>query len=121
MRRAFRRYVLDVLGFDPKNVLDLRDTTRSEMETVFGKEHDHRGNAVALPASTRGLRCRGILFGAWGFTGRADKRKIDFPASALYPSERSGKTDSKGQVRETRVNVQTIFRKGKPPCLTPRC
>ena len=33
---AFRRYVLDVLGFDPENIIDLRDTTQAEMWSTFG-------------------------------------------------------------------------------------
>ena len=33
---AFRRYVLDVLGFDPENVIDLRDTTQADMWSTFG-------------------------------------------------------------------------------------
>ena len=40
---AFRRYVLDVLGFNPDNVLDLRDATRVDMESVFGTERNHQG------------------------------------------------------------------------------
>ena len=40
---AFRRYVIDVLGFDEANVIDLRDATQAEMETAFGNERDHKG------------------------------------------------------------------------------
>ena len=35
---AFRRFVLEVLGFDPENVIDLRDATQAEMETAFDNE-----------------------------------------------------------------------------------
>ena len=34
--QAFRGYVVDVLGYDPRNVVDLRDATRSEMQRVLG-------------------------------------------------------------------------------------
>ena len=40
---AFRRYVLDVLGFDADNVFDLRDATRGEMLKAFGR----RGEAMS--------------------------------------------------------------------------
>ena len=40
---AFRRYVADVLGFDPENVLDLRDATKAQLESAFGNERSHRG------------------------------------------------------------------------------
>ena len=40
---AFRRYVVDVLGFDPENVLDLRDATKAQLESAFGNRDSHRG------------------------------------------------------------------------------
>ena len=33
---GFRGYVVDVLGFDPNRVFDLRDATQAEMYTWFG-------------------------------------------------------------------------------------
>ena len=33
---AFRRYVLDVLGYDPRNVIHIEDATRRRMVKVFG-------------------------------------------------------------------------------------
>ena len=40
---AFRRYVIDVLGFHPENILDLRDASQAEMEAAFGNERSHEG------------------------------------------------------------------------------
>ena len=40
---AFKRYVVDVLGFDEANIIDLRDAGQAEMETAFGNERDHKG------------------------------------------------------------------------------
>ena len=40
---AFRRYVVDVLGFDPKNIIDLRDTTRRELFDALGTRTNPRG------------------------------------------------------------------------------
>ena len=40
---AFRRYVVDVLGYDPANILDLRDASQAEMEAAFGNERSHEG------------------------------------------------------------------------------
>ena len=34
--RAFKRYVIDVLGFDPDNVIHIEDATRRQMFDVFG-------------------------------------------------------------------------------------
>ena len=35
---AFRHYVVDVLGFDPENVIELRDGTQAQMWSTFGSE-----------------------------------------------------------------------------------
>ena len=35
---AFTRYVVDVLGFDPENVIDLRDATQAQMWSTFGSQ-----------------------------------------------------------------------------------
>ena len=40
---AFRRYVLDVLGYRPENVIDLRDASQAQMESAFGNERSHAG------------------------------------------------------------------------------
>ena len=41
---AFKRYVLDALGYDPVNVIDLRDATQAEMVATFGNEKSAEGN-----------------------------------------------------------------------------
>ena len=40
---AFRHYVVDVLGYDPENIIDLRDASQAEMEAAFGNERSHEG------------------------------------------------------------------------------
>ena len=40
---AFRRYVVDVLGYDPENIIDLRDASQAKMEAAFGNERSHEG------------------------------------------------------------------------------
>ena len=39
---AFLRFVTEVLGYDPDNVIDLRDTTRRELWDAFGTRTDPR-------------------------------------------------------------------------------
>ena len=41
---AFRRYVIDVLGYDPENVIDLRDASRGELFDAFGTQTDPRSH-----------------------------------------------------------------------------
>ena len=40
---AFRRYVIDVLGYDPENIIDLRDTTRRVLFDALGTQIDPHG------------------------------------------------------------------------------
>ena len=40
---AFRRYVVDVLGYDPANVIDRRDASRRELHDVFGTRTNPEG------------------------------------------------------------------------------
>lgn len=44
---AFRRYVLDVLGFDPENVINLLDASQAEIIGTFGTANEHRGDLWA--------------------------------------------------------------------------
>ncbi len=44
---AFRHYVLDVLGFDEENLIDLRDATQAEMVGVFGTAQDYEGKLAS--------------------------------------------------------------------------
>ena len=41
---AFKRYVLEALGYDPDNVIDLRDATQAQMVATFGNEASAQGN-----------------------------------------------------------------------------
>ena len=40
---AMQRFVVEVLGYDPENVIDLRDATKSQLEATFGNERSHKG------------------------------------------------------------------------------
>jgi formylglycine-generating enzyme required for sulfatase activity len=40
---AFKRYVIDVLGYDPVNIIDLRDATQAQMMAAFGNRDTHKG------------------------------------------------------------------------------
>jgi formylglycine-generating enzyme required for sulfatase activity len=40
---AFRRFVIDGLGYREGNIIDLRDATYNQMVTVFGNEKNHEG------------------------------------------------------------------------------
>lgn len=40
---AFKRYVIDVLGFEKENIIDLRDASQAEILATFGNERNHQG------------------------------------------------------------------------------
>ena len=40
---AFKAYVIDVLGFDPENIIKLHDASQGDLTTVFGNEPNHEG------------------------------------------------------------------------------
>ena len=40
---AFKRYVLDVLGYDPLNLIELEDASQADLESAFGNERSHEG------------------------------------------------------------------------------
>ena len=40
---AMKRFVIDVQGYDPDNVIDLRDATLAQMMDVFGSAESHQG------------------------------------------------------------------------------
>ena len=40
---AIKRYVIEILGFRERNVIDLRDATQAQIEGAFGNERSHKG------------------------------------------------------------------------------
>ena len=78
---AFRRYVLDVLGFNPDNVLDLRDATRAEMETIFGTERDHQGTVWRYLHPREGSDVV-VFYSGHGVPGPRDGRAYVLPVDA---------------------------------------
>ena len=78
---AFRRYVLDELGFNPDNVLDLRDATRTEMETVFGTERDHQGTIWRYLHPREGSDVV-VFYSGHGAPGPRDGRAYVLPVDA---------------------------------------
>ena len=40
---AIKRYVIDVLGFRERNIIELTDATQADIESTFGNERSHQG------------------------------------------------------------------------------
>ena len=75
---AFKRYVLDVLGFDPKNVIDLRDATRRELFDTLGSPSDARSYLWSF-LDPNGVSQVVVYYSGHGVPGLKDKRGYLLP------------------------------------------
>ena len=78
---AFRRFVLDVLGFNPDNVIDLRDSSQAKMEAVFGNERSHQGRVWRFLNPRHGSDVV-VFYSGHGVPGLKDGRGYLLPADA---------------------------------------
>ena len=78
---AFRRYVLDVLGIDPANVIDLRDATRRELFDALGTESDARSLLWSY-LDPDGASDVVVFYSGHGVPGVNDKRGYLLPVDA---------------------------------------
>ena len=78
---AFKRYALDVLGFDPNRVFDLRDATQAEMFTWFGNRDSHEGKLWRYLHPRHGSDVV-VFYSGHGVPGLKDKRGYLLPSDA---------------------------------------
>ena len=78
---AFRHFVLDVLGFNPDNVIDLRDASQARMETVFGNERSHQGRVWRYLHPRHGSDVV-VFYSGHGVPGLKDGRGYLLPVDA---------------------------------------
>ena len=78
---AFRRYVLDVLGFKPDNVILLRDATQTQMEAAFGNERSHEGKLWRYLHPRHGSAVV-VFYSGHGVPGLNDRRGYLLPSDA---------------------------------------
>ncbi len=75
---AFRSYVVDVLGFDPENVIDLRDATRRKLYDAFGTRSDPRSDLWSYLDPEGGSDVV-VFYSGHGVPGEKDKRGYLLP------------------------------------------
>ncbi|MTI11005.1 SUMF1/EgtB/PvdO family nonheme iron enzyme [Curvivirga aplysinae] len=77
---AIRYYILNVLGYAEENVIDLRDATKSQLESAFGNSNSHKGQIWQYidPAGTSDVT---IYYSGHGVPG-SDKRGYLLPSDA---------------------------------------
>ena len=78
---AFKRYVLDVLGFDPENVIDVRDATRRRLFDVLGTRRDPRSDLWSY-LDPKGKSDVVVFYSGHGVPGQKDARGYLLPVDA---------------------------------------
>ncbi len=79
---AFRRYVVDVLGFDPENVIHAQDADKATMERVFGNRESLKGSELWRYLHQDGLSDVVVFYSGHGIPGLNDKRGYLLPVNA---------------------------------------
>ncbi len=78
---AFKRYVVEVLGYDPKNVIDVRDATRRRMYDVLGTRNDARSDLWSYLDPQEGSDVV-VFYSGHGVPGQKDGRGYLLPVDA---------------------------------------
>ena len=123
--RAFERYVLDVLGYAPQNVLVLENATRRRMFEAFGRPSDPPGGPSDLWAllDPEGRSDVAVFYSGHGAPGRDDGEgyllPVDVPArsaqdegypiAALYDTLAALRSASGRSARSARVYLDACF------------
>ena len=79
---AFRRYVVDVLGFDPENVIHEQDADKATMERVFGNRDNFKGSELWRYLHPAGTSDVVVFYSGHGIPGLNDKRGYLLPVNA---------------------------------------
>ncbi len=118
---AIRRYVLDVLGYDPDNIIDLRDASKAEMEAAFGNKDNHKGRLWQYLDPKGGSDIL-VYYSGHGVPGQNDKRSYMLPANADpafaeingYPIDILYKNLDKLKARSKSVLIDACFSGASP-------
>ena len=78
---AFRRYVVDVLGYDPENIIDLRDATRRELFDALGTRANPQGHLWSYLNPDGGSEVV-VFYSGHGVPGVNDGRGYLLPVDA---------------------------------------
>ena len=82
---AFRRYVLDVLGFDPDNVIHLKNASQAQMVGLFGNPQDPKGKLWFYLDPDEGRKISDVVvyYSGHGMPGLDEKA----PGAFLLPTD----------------------------------
>jgi uncharacterized protein YgiM (DUF1202 family) len=77
---AMRRFVIEQFGYRDGNIIDLRDATQAQMNSVFGRENDHHGKLWRLVRA--GKSDVTVFYSGHGVPGLRDKKGYLLPVDA---------------------------------------
>ena len=78
---AMRHYIIDILGYDPDNIIDLRDASKAQMEAAFGNARDHKGRLWRY-LDPDGRSDVVVFYSGHGVPSQKDKRGYLLPVNA---------------------------------------
>ncbi len=112
---AMKRFVIEGLGFRKGNIIDLRDATRAELDTVFGNDKTHEGKLFdwIRPGESDVV----VFYSGHGVPGLKDKRAYLLPVDgdanraeiSGYSVETLYQNLGKLQARSIRVFIDACF------------
>lgn len=77
---SVKRFVIDVLGYDPANIIEVRDATKAQLEAVFGNERSHQDRLWRY-LDPQGGSDVVIFYSGHGVPGLKDKRGYLLPVN----------------------------------------
>ena len=78
---AVKKFVTHLLGYDPENVIDLRDATQAKLQATFGNERSHQGKLWSY-LDAKGGSDVVIYYSGHGVPGLRDGRGYLLPTDA---------------------------------------
>ena len=79
---AFKRYVLDVHGFDEDNIIDLRDATQAKLMATFGNDRGYEGSMLWRYLDPEGRSDVLVYYSGHGVPGLEDRKGYLLPVDA---------------------------------------
>ena len=77
---AIRKFITERLGYDPDNIIDLRDATQAKLQSTFGNERTHKGKLWSYLDAKGGSDV--MIFYSGHFPGQNDGRGYLLPTDA---------------------------------------
>ncbi|MBT6831075.1 MAG: hypothetical protein HOA58_16280, partial [Rhodospirillaceae bacterium] len=78
---AIKEFIIGALGYDPSNILDLRDATKAKVEATFGNSRTHQGKLWSY-LDTKGGSDVMIYYSGHGVPGQKDGKGYLLPTDA---------------------------------------